>query len=463
MAEGEAGRTARPVFVSKAVTAQDIRESMEKVREYVKPYQDLLGYRQQREHLEQMVAGLTSGLERKSVEPIAVMHGLPRRGLQRFVGENGWDHRPLLEQQRREVAAEIGVGSGSLIVDGSGTPKKGEMTVGVARQWCGHEGKVDNCVVGVHATYVGKEELATLVGSELYLPRSWTENKGKRKQAYIPEDVTYQTQPEIAAGLVHELAGELPFEWVLGDDEFGRARHFRDAVAELERGYVLDVPHSTKVHRMSKHGSVSRGTTVKHLARSLPVREWMHFEVRPGEKGPIEVRAVCVEVVTPRKGQQWVPELLLVVETLDATQRWYCLARMPGSANARPVDLAELVRQAGTRHRIEEVFEEAKGEVGLDHFEVRAYHGWHHHVTVCQIAHWFLVREKQRLGGKSTWRHRQPDPLGHCSTPRPAPYARAGSAFHQLPPNAELPGQAGTISRDGAPGSCSVTIITPAQ
>jgi SRSO17 transposase len=198
-------------------------------------------------------------------------------------------------------------------------------------------------VVGVYATYVGQEDLAALVGSELYLPQGWIDDTEKREKAYIPEDVDYQSQAQIAAGLVRELSGELPFEWVLGDDEFGRARHFRDAVFEAGKGYVLDVPENTTVRRITKFGTIGPASwTVKRLTQSRPVQEWNYFKVRDAEKGPIEIRALCVAVATKRKRQQWVRERLLVVETLDASQRWYCLARTTQQA-----EVAELVRQAG--------------------------------------------------------------------------------------------------------------------
>jgi SRSO17 transposase len=435
----------RPVFVSDAVSAEDVRASLKMVRSYVKPYQEVMVRREQGEHLETMIAGMTSGLERKSVEPIAVMHGVPRQSLQRFVGETKWRHEPLVQTLRTEVAAEIGLPEGSVVVDGSATPKKGDTTVGVARQWCGRLGKVDNCVVGVYASYVGKNDLAALVGAELYLPSEWTEDEERRANAHVPKEVEYLSQQQIAGGLIHELAGELPFEWVLGDDEFGRARHFRDSVAELGKGYVLDVPENTVVHRINAHGNVTaKKWTVKELTRSRPVREWSYFKVREAKKGPIEVRSLRVKVATPRKPDQWVQEELVVVETLDGSQRWYCLARP-----VRDVELAELVRQAGLRHKIEEVFEETKGEVGLDHFEVRSWHGWYHHMTLAQLSHWFLVREKRRLGKKSTRHHRQPNPHGHRHTPRSATHAAAGREAHQLPPDAELPVALRAVSGPG--------------
>lgn len=345
-----------------------------------------------------IVAGMTSNLERKSIEPIAVMHGVPRRGLQRFMGEQGWDYRPLAQLQRSEVSREIGVSDAAVIVDGSSTPKKGVETVGVKRQWCGRLGKVDNCVVGVYAVYVGAQDLSTIVASEIFLPKEWLEDKERREKAFIPEEVEYKSQAKLAIDMVGMLASEaMPFSWVLGDDEFGRSREFRDGVASHHKNYVLDVPSNTAVRRQTKQGHLrERRWSICKLRRRLHKDEWTQLIVRDGEKGPIEVRAVALPVATPRGGGRWVRETLLIIETVDETQRWYCLCHAPDGTL-----LAELVRRAGQRHKVEEVFGEAKGEVGLDHFEVRSLHGWHNHMTLGAMSHWFLVREKRRLGGKS--------------------------------------------------------------
>lgn len=421
------------------VTAEDLVTAAARIAEYAKPYQECLGRRREyREHLLRMFRGLTSDLERKSVEPIAVMHDIPRRGLQRFVGERGWDWESLRSQMLEEVKLEIGIPDGTLIVDGSATPKKGEETVGVARQWCGRLGKVENCVVGLYAAYVGKHDLAALVGAELFLPEEWTTDRVRREEAYVPEKMKYRSQPRVAGDLIKKLATKLPFTWVLGDDEFGRAKHFRDAVAVLDKSYVLDVPSNTIVRRVNKHGHIlDKSWSIKKLTRRCGVDQWHYFYVRDGEKGPIEKRALMLSVATMREAtkdqpRHWVQEKLIVIEELDASQRSYCLAHADPSTT-----LAEFVKRQGQRHRIEEVFEEAKGEVGLDHFEVRAWHGWYHHMTLSQISHWFLVREKRRLGKKSSRHHDQPNPDGHCRAPGASTNPRTTCCKNQLPPSSK--------------------------
>jgi len=380
------------------VSEADLSASMRRTDSYCNPYQDLLTRREQRENLSQMIGGLVSALERKSVEPIAVMHGVERRNLQHFVGTSQWDDDPLRHRQRWEVAQEIGVADGSLVLDGSGTIKKGTETVAVARQWCGRQGKVDNCVVGIYAAYVGKCGLTSIVDSQIYLPRQWVDDQDRRAKVYVPPEIEYQTQTEIAVDMTRRMKAELPFEWVLGDDQFGRSRAVRDQVWALEKSYVFDVPCDTRVRLVDG----TKKWRADELARTRKIRKWRRLHVRDGEKGPLEVSALRLPVMVEREDAKRrvtyeVPETLVVIENLEVNGKTtYHLARSRSSEAPLP----ELVGRAAQRHFIEETFEEAKGEVGLDHFEVRAWHGWHHHMTLCQLAHWFLVREQRLLGKK---------------------------------------------------------------
>jgi len=409
MGQAVADREATASAATGEIDAEDLKHSMRMIRRYAQPYRRLMARREMGAHLVEMVTGLTSDLERKSVEPIATMHGLPRHVLHHFVGGSRWEWDPLMELLRTEVSREIGIENGTLVIDGSATPKKGDATVGAGRQWCGTRGKQDNCVVGVYAAYVGRDDATALVEVRLFLPRAWTDDPMRRAEVSIPPETEYQTQPQIARSILHDLAGKLPFKWVLADDEFGRTQAFRDEAKDLDLNYVLDVPKDTVVRRFRRGDRVPsrRQWQVQDLRRRIPVDDWSYFRVRDGEKGPIEVRATRLDVATQREGRLWVPETLLIIETLDGADRWYCLAHAP-----KETSLEELVRRAGLRHRIEEAFGEAKGEVGLDHFETRTWQGWHHHMILCIVSHWFLLREKRRLGKKSAGPHRQHDPQG---------------------------------------------------
>lgn len=378
------------------MTPKQVEASLLRIVEYSKPYQAKMARAEQRDSLEVMLLGMASELERKSVEPIAVHFGRPPRALQGFVGISKWDHSPLRELQWKEVDDEIGIEEGHLIVDGSGVPKKGNATVGVKRQYCGRLGKVDNCVIGVHAVYVGKDGQAVLVNSDLFLPEDWLASE-KRALTHVPPEVIYRTQPDIALEQIRLLSKHLRFKWVHGDDEFGRYRELRDEARALGCFYTLDVPCDTQVALPPRAGSPGQPVqTVKNLADSVRPRAWKAFVARGGEKGPIRVRAWSTFVRTARDDGIPATERLLVIETPEGTERRYYLCHAP-----KDIGLTTLVRHALIRHRIEEVFEEAKGEVGMDHFEIRSYHGWHHHMTLTQTAHWFFVRE-QRILGKRT-------------------------------------------------------------
>jgi len=371
------------------------------IERYLAPYRELLRVPQQRVHLEHVVMGLTSDLERKNSEPIALMHGLPRRTIQNFIGMAEWDWDPLRAQQRKEVGAEIGCADGTLIVDGSATPKKGKQTVGVARQWCGRLGKVDNCVEGVHAVYVGRDGQAALVESELYLPQQWIDDDVRRDKCHVPSVVQFETQNEIATNIVRRCCAQLPVQWVSADEAFGRDSAFRADVRATGKNYVIEVPKDASVQRLTGPGSEQSQRADKLVEKMLPHKGLKEIRVRYGEKEEIKVRGFMTAVIT--RGQDGLPVREHLVYLLDATnEAHFYLAHLPPKTG-----LAEVARRATIRHRVEEVFAEAKGEVGMDHFECRAWHGWHHHMTLVQMAHWFLVREQRRLGKKIRGHHGQ--------------------------------------------------------
>jgi len=438
------------------LSSTDVIHSLKHILDYAKPYQALVKRSEQAEHCGQMLTGLASNLERKSIEPIANLHAIPRRGLQRFVGENGWSHEPLVHQLRAEVAVEIGGDDAQVLLDGSAFPKKGTKTVGVKRQHCGTLGKVDNCVVGVFAAYVGRSEQAALVSGELFLPEEWCTDRDRREEAFVPKGVSYRTQPEIALDMLVELAGEMPFGWVGGDDEFGRTQALRDEARQLGKNYVFDVPCDTQVRTVDAHGRMrDRIWRADRLLRQRKESEWTYMVVNYGEKGPIKVRALALPVVTRREHGQWVSETLLFIEDANSQELWFCLANAPEGT-----PLEELVKRARLRHRIEEVFEECKGEVGLDHFEVRAWHGWYHHITLCQIAHWFLVRERRRLGKKSTRAHGEHAASGDRATAGAQAELRAISTRAQQDVESQRGGPAWALPREvhGAPAAASTPV-----
>ena len=377
------------------IQGRDLKGLLASLDQFLVPYRHLMLRAEQRKHLGVVVGGLLSDLGRKSIEPIANRIGLPRRPLQTFVGAGRWDDGRVREEIRAQVAREIGDPDGVLVIDNSGFLKKGVDSVGVERQWCGRLGKVDNCQIGYFLGYSTIRGDA-LVDAQLYLPKSWVGDADRRARVFVPEERVFRKGWELADELLLKAGPDLPHAWIVGDDEFGRPSEFRDRLADRGERYLLDVPATVRV-RKPPHwpGSAVTWKTVSKRARKQAPCKWTRVLQRNGEKGPIVVEAFATRVETSRKGGSTRLETLLVTRNLTHTQTWYRLAN--GDA---PLDLEILVSAASRRHHIEQMFGAAKGEVGLNHYEVRSWVGWHHHMTLSMLALWYLSRERHRLGKK---------------------------------------------------------------
>jgi SRSO17 transposase len=364
-------------------------------------------WRKEQRHLSKMfLGGLLSDLPRKSVEPIAIAREHPRQGLQRFVGEGNWEDARVRGELHRQVAPEMGDPDGILVLDSSGFPKKGTHSVGVARQWCGRLGKEENCQVGVYVSYVGRGSY-TLLDGELYLPHEWTRSRRRLDRCHVPQKIGFRTKTKIADDLLRVVAPRLPHGWIVGDDEFGRPAHFRRALRRRAERYLLEVPSNTLIRdleaprperRFDRRGRLPQTPflNVASWTKARPGSSWTRVGVRNGEKGPIQVQITTARVRARATRKPGPPELLIVTRTLarDPEVRYYL-------SNAEATTPREiLARVAGARHRIEENFEISKGDIGMHQYEVRSWVGWHHHMTLAFLAHWFLTLEHRRLGEK---------------------------------------------------------------
>src|SRR5262245_36340584 len=225
-----------------AVVPQDVLDGMlARLKEFAEPFGDCLVRVEQRLHVYEYVAGLTSLVERKNVESIAYLHDQERSALQKFIGESPWDERPLIAELSRQIGQAIGEPDGVLIFDPSAFAKKGNESVGVQRQWCGRLGKVENCQVGVYLAYASRREHA-LVDVRLYLPEEWAKDKSRRRKCGIPKSVKFQTRHELALQMLDEHKARLPHGWIAGDDEMGRCTAFRQKLRARGEHYVLAVP-----------------------------------------------------------------------------------------------------------------------------------------------------------------------------------------------------------------------------
>ena len=309
------------------VTVEQLLPSLERMKEFLEPFAANLVRIEQKNTLEVCVRGRISTLERRTLQPIAKAHGLPRRPIQRFVGDGPWDEQPMIGELRAQVVEHLGHADAVLTIDPSGFQKKGEDSVGVARQWCGRLGKVENSQKGVYLSYASPRGFA-LVDFRLYLPREWADDAGRRARCYVPEKVEFRTCQQIAEHLVL-TASSMPHSWVTADDEFGRDSEFRHSLRFYGERYLLDVPSNVRVVP-GEAPAGSRRTHPKPAAvppQPLTAKAWAdaqdkrtsaQFVVRDGQKGPIRVRAAVVPVLTRNSHEDefTAHERLVVIQTM---------------------------------------------------------------------------------------------------------------------------------------------------
>jgi SRSO17 transposase len=386
-----------------AVSPELMSGLLKRLEEFAEPFAESLTGPQQRRHAAEYMTGLLSKLERKTGEAIAYLHDQDRQGLQKFVGEVPWDYKPLLATLARQVGEDLGEADAVLVFDPSAFPKKGTKSVGVARQWCGRNGKVDNCQVGVFMAYVSRKEHA-LVNTRLYLPQDWTKDRARCKKAGIPKEIKFRTRHQLALEMLQECGNHLPHSWIAGDDEMGRSSKFRRELQGRTERYLLAVPSNTLIRdldvpppKYSGRGRhpMSPFMRLDRWRAALPEEAWTRIEVRDGEKGPLVIEVVKRRVqARTETGGTGPEELLFVTRDLQADSTFkhdYYL-----SNSEAKVPLAELARVTKAAHRIEECLERAKGEAGLADYQVRNWSAWHHHQTLSLMAAWFLNQETRR-------------------------------------------------------------------
>lgn len=376
---------------------------LDRLERFVAPFAGCLVSSEQRRHLWEYVAGLFSDVKRKNAETIAYFHDQDRQAMQKFVGQLPWDDRPLIGELARQVGAELGEPDGVLVFDPSAFKKQGTESVGVARQWCGRLGKIDNCQVGVYLGYVSRKEHA-LVDMRLYLNREWVKDRRRRKKCGVPREIRFRTRHTLSLEMLAEHGKVLPHSWIAGDDEMGRSSAFRRELRALEERYLLAVPSNTLVRDLEAELPAYRGrgrrpqvpfTRVDRWCTALPEDAWTTIDVRDGAKGPLVVRAVKTRVQAKTDRRRNGPEEVLVV--LREVQDGGTMKHDYYLSNALPETvLTEFARVAKAEHRIEECLERAKSDAGLAQYQVRNWIGWHHHQTLSLLAAWFLTQEDRR-------------------------------------------------------------------
>jgi len=380
-----------------------LNDLLARLETFVEPFAGTLRRVEQSDNALAYISGLLSEAKRKNAESIAYLHGQERQGLQKFVGQARWDHKPLLQELVRQVSAELGTPNGVIVFDPSAFVKRGSESVGVQRQWCGRLGKLENCQVGIYMAYASPREHA-LVDVRLYLPQEWASDKARRKKCHVPKEVKFCTRHELALQMLDESGALLPHAWVSGDDEMGRSSWFRGELRNRNEHYVLAVPSNTLIRPVEATPAnggdpgrrpVAAFQRVDRWCAALPGQAWTKIVVRDAEKGPLEVEAVVVRVVAKMEQRRIGPEELLFV-TRERTgsnsfKHDYHLCFAPPDT-----PLQELACVQKAEHRVEDCLKRAKSEAGLADYEVRTWQGWHHHQTLSLIATWFLTAETRR-------------------------------------------------------------------
>jgi SRSO17 transposase len=376
---------------------------LDRLERFIEPFAARLTSSEQRQHAWEYVAGLFSDVKRKNAETIAYLHDQQRHAMQKFIGQSPWDDRVLIGELSRQVGTELGEPDGVLVFDPSAFPKQGKDSVGVARQWCGRLGKIDNCQVGLYLSYVVRKEHA-LVDVRLYLNKEWAKDRKRRRKCGIPRAIRFRTRHALALEMLTEHGSALPHTWIAGDDEMGRSSAFRRDLRARGERYLLAVPSNTLVRDLDAqpppYGGRGRHprvpfARVDRWCAALPEDAWTTVDVRDAARGPLVVQAVKARVQAKTDRRRNGPEETLVV--LRERQDDGTIKHDYHLSNASiETPLAEFARVAKAEHRIEHCLERAKGEAGLAQYQVRNWIGWHRHQTLSLLAAWFLTREDLR-------------------------------------------------------------------
>jgi SRSO17 transposase len=396
----------------------------ERLGQYIERLGRHLKDRRKRESFAIYTAGILGEGERKSVEPIAAracadpeetrhMHDK----LLHFVGGSQWSDAAVRLEAARYVCQALTEKEPvtAWVVDDTGFLKQGTHSVGVQRQYTGTAGKITNCQIGVSLEIATATQHAP-IDFELYLPESWSNDPERRVQARIPEEAVFKTKAELALGMIERArrAG-LPGEILLADSAYGDNSGFRRSVRELGLDYAVGLQSQTKVRRVGSSGRLGAALSVRELAKRIPYRRRRMLRWREGTRGTLEGRFSFCRVKTAHADGVPIEErepVWLVIEWRsddDPTPKFY-LTTLP-----RRMSHKQLVRIIKERWRTERMYEDLKGELGLDHFEGRSFVGWHHHVSVVLCCYAFVVAEQMRAFPPSSRGQGFDHPLEHAA------------------------------------------------
>jgi SRSO17 transposase len=336
-----------------------------------------------RARVREYVSGLVAGLERKNGWTLAERAGeVGPDGMQRLLRRADWDIDGVRDDVRDYVSERLGEREGVLIVDDTGFLKKGTRSAGVQRQYSGTAGRIENCQIGVFLAYASARGHA-LIDRELYLPESWTEDRARCRAAGIGDEVAFATKPVLAQAMLHRaVEAGVPFSWVTADEAYGQVKYLRVWLEQHDISYVLAT-------RCNDDVTTSAGTgRADKVIAALPAKAWRRLSAGAGAHGPRDYHWARLPIRiawAPGRGH-W---LLARRSISDPTELAYYICYGP-----RRASLHDLARIAGSRWRVEECFQQAKNEAGLDHYQVRTWRAWYAHTTLSMLALAWLAGTK---------------------------------------------------------------------
>jgi SRSO17 transposase len=433
---------AQEVAMLAHVAEDDVRQRLE---EYLERIGSVLGNKHRRASFATYAMGLLGDGERKSMEPIAARAcaspdqiEAQHQRLGHFIRDANWSDRNIRLEASR-YALELMTARepvSTWILDDTGFLKQGTHSVGVQRQYTGSAGKITNCQIGVSLSVATRADHLP-IDFELYLPEAWIADPERREEARVPSDLVFKTKPELALQMLDRaLEDSLPRGIVLADEGYGNSSEFRKALRERELDYAVAVSASTTVWVADRNGKLGQlRRSVRELARELGEKRFRRTTWREGTRGLLHARfAVRRVVVGSEKGRspskresQW---LLMEWRNGEPEPGHFYLLTLPEKTSRK-----QMVRIVKERYRTERVYEDLKGELGLDHFEGRTFPGWHHHVSVALCCYAFVTAEKLRTFFSTTGRQRgtrpnrfqtgaplrglvHHNPLGYCACPQ---------------------------------------------
>jgi SRSO17 transposase len=303
---------------------------------------------------------------------------------QAILGRGQWDADALRDIVREYTLEPLGDEDAVLVIDETGFLKQGKASCGVARQYTGSAGKITNCQIGVFAAYVSRHGHA-FIDRALYLPKEWTDDSARLQAAHVPSDVGFATKPKIARRMIaRAIAAKVPFSFVAADSVYGTGE-IESLLRRAGKGYVLGVASNHAFHSWGKQQSIAG--TASMIAQSLPKKAWRHLPSGEGTKGPrwhdwayLELADLHASEYNDDLAGEWTRGLLIRRNIADGSLAFFSTWCPKGTS------MQKLVSVEGHRWAIEDSFETAKNELGLDHNETRSWHGWHRHVSLVMLA-----------------------------------------------------------------------------